>query len=130
MSVKKKILIALVLVLSQMGVVAHAADYTDQEFSFCCQQASHDTNKRVKEVVGYIYCYPKSGQSKLKVQVRNVTNSTSGVVKTLNTGTRYALQNNVPQNNTIYLHLSRISKDNSINKGVWSPDCAGSYTVK
>lgn len=132
MKVKKKVLVllALVVVLSQTGIISRAADYSDTFFSFCCQQASHDTSKRVKQVVGYVYCYPESGQTKMNVQVRNSTNSTVGVVKELNTGTRYALKNNVPAGNSIYLHISRKSKDYTINKGYWSPDCAGSYTVK
>ena len=72
-----------------------------------------------------MYCYPKSGQSKISVQING-----KGSVKKLNIGKRYALTNSLSAGDSIYLKLTSQSKDNTIDKGVWSPDCAGSYTVK
>lgn len=133
MKFKKKIgmLVLAGVLICQGGIVARAAaDYSDKPFAFCCQQANVDTGKYPKGVKGYIYCYPETGQIRMNVTVKNYTNGTTGNTKTLNTGTRYALSNNVPVGNKVYLRISRIFQDNTINKGVWSPDCAGSYEVK
>ena len=128
----KKIILSMVLtaILLQGVVAVNAADYVDKSFSFCCQQASYNTAKYTKGVTGYTYFKYNSGQPAIYVNVIDYNTSNVSNKKYINDHQGYALTNGVIAGNKVYLRLTRQSKDNTYDTGVWSPDCAGSYTVK
>lgn len=131
MEMKKILGTVLVAVLLVQGIqIGHAADYADKSFSFCCQQSVYETPRYTKGVKGYVYFKYMSGQPAIYVNVLNGSTGAVGNKKYINNHVGYALANSVSAGHKVYLRLSAQSKDNTYDKGVWSPDCAGSYPVK
>lgn len=131
----KLFIITLCLVVLGVNCVL-AANTNDVTFSFYNYDSTGYSYGGNKDNSSDTYIYPKTGNSiRYTVQGRNINSITDpyedrSFSVRIPTGTKGSVENGIRQHNDNYARL-KFTAINTVpvtTTGVWSPDCAGSYT--